>query len=537
MNMRKVAALGVGLIVIAAVTIQFLSPMIFGEDIDFHMNAVLGAEEEERYILVFIDNVGARSLMVTEIFVEQDRVFPGRAVDISVNGGPTQTKDQISLDVKEKCLVRLDVPWGLGVDYDVKVSASASDGALIPKVKSIQAVLKAPSVLTENRLVRLDSLTTSKEDIGALSASFLVEANDLDWVRVMLFTHFTSAWPGYRPVKFYYDPVFNNSAVGGEPEIMAYYQKVGQTLASAGIAVELIDSFGLWNTMIEMQPAVVIMGVDILPKFGNPPVWYGEENQQSLAARWLKIGGVLIWIGDELAVYYGEPSNGSRMNIPGEEPWQSGPVVRGKGDWWLLGYDPIEVGREIGVIGGFINMPVKPTRAGRTLGLETEHVDRPVLLKGKRPGPEVPANVYLYSRYEDRLKELDWSMVAYLPASNGTGGVWYIGVYESAPARYEMIVEAGHPSWDDMINDVAWDTAMAVIHSVWTGLTAQGDKDTAHIYFEPNKGYIGGEIALSTLPLSYPDDLNTVTVRLVAVGYNSETQQYFYDEMAASIPV
>ncbi|MFB0502528.1 MAG: hypothetical protein ACETWE_01700 [Candidatus Bathyarchaeia archaeon] len=39
----------------------------------------------------------------------------------------------------------------------------------------------------------------------------------------------------------------------------------------------------------------------------------------------------------------------------------------------------------------------------------------------------------------------------------------------------------------------------------------------------------------STLPLAYPEELDTVMVRVIAIGYKSDTRQYFYDEKTASI--
>ena len=109
-------------------------------------------------------------------------------------------------------------------------------------------------------------------------------------------------------------------------------------------------------------------------------------------------------------------------------------------------------------------MPLSPTRAGRTLGLRTRYVDRPSHLGGQ-------------------------------------GGVWYMGVQESSPVRWMKDVRARYPAWDDL-DDIAWDTATVVVHSVWTGLTGQGEQDTGHCYFATDRGYISGELRLSSLPLS-----------------------------------
>ncbi len=529
MDKRKIAAVAVVVVIVAVVAAEFLTPYLLGKAVDFKINAVLAAQEEQRYALFFIDNVGDEPLEVNEIYVGDDKVFPGQSAGVSMDGGPMQPREQITLNAKETALVRIENAWSLGEEYNLRVSASAPEAALIPSVRVEQIVVEAPSTLKQGSLLSLGSLAASKEDDGSLSASLDVEANGLDWVRVMQFTHFTPTWSGYRPVKFYYDPIFNNSAIGNEPEIMDYYEKVSEILSSAGIEVEMIDRFGLWNVMVEMQPAIVIMGADVLPKYGSPPVWYGEEDQQSLTSRWLKHGGgVLIWIGEYLGYYYGEPTNGSSMNIPGEEAWRVN-VWAGRGDWWLLGYDAIE--------GGYINTPLGPTRAGKTLGLRTEYVDRSVRIKGERQGPALLTNTYFYGMFEETLKEWSWSTVTYLPVVNGTGGVWYTGVVESAPVRWMEDVRARYPSWDDLVNDVAWDAAMAVIHSVWTGLTGQGDKDTGYAYFTTEKAYIAGELRLSTLPLDYPEGLDSLTVRVVALGYDSETQKYYFDERIASIPV
>jgi len=550
MDKRKIAAVAVVVVIVAAVVAEFLTPYLLGKAVDFKINAVLAAQEEQRYALFFIDNVGHEPLDVNEIYMGDDKVFPGQSAGVSIDGGPMQPREQITLNAKETALVKIENSWSLGEEYNLRVSASAPEAALIPSVRVEQIVVKAPSTLKQGSLLSLGSLAASEEDDGSLSASLDIEAAGLDWVRVMLFTHFTASWPGYKPVKFYYDPVYTvyyngtsnefysttipNTAIGSESDIMGYYGKVSGILSSAGIEVEMIDTFGLWNVMVEMQPAIVIMGTDILPKYGNPPVWYGEEDQQSLASRWLKYGGgVIIWIGDYLAYYYGEPKNGSRMYIPGEEAWRVN-IARGRGDWWLLGYDAIE--------GGYINTPLGPTRAGKTLGLRTQYVDRSVRIKGERQGPALLTNTYFYGMFEETLKEWSWSTVTYLPAVNGTGGVWYIGVVESTPIRpredvpWKRDVRARYPSWDDLVNDVAWDAAMAVIHSVWTGLTGQGGKDTGYAYFTTEKAYIAGELRLSTLPLDYPEGLDSLTVRVVAIGYDSETGQYFYDQKTASIP-
>ena len=111
-----------------------------------------------------------------------------------------------------------------------------------------------------------------------------------------------------------------------------------------------------------------------------------------------------------------------------------------------------------------------------------------------------------------------------------------MGVQESSPVRWMKDVRARYPAWTD-INDIAWDTATVIIHSVWTGLTGQGEQDTGYCYFATDGGYISGELRLSTLHLSYPEDLDAVTVRVVAIGYSSQSQQCLYEEKLASIDV
>jgi hypothetical protein len=89
-----------------------------------------------------------------------------------------------------------------------------------------------------------------------------------------------------------------------------------------------------------------------------------------------------------------------------------------------------------------------------------------------------------------------------------------MGVQESSPVRWMTDVRARYPAWDDL-DDISWDTAT----------------------LPRTRVYISGELRLSSLPLSYPEDLDMVTVRVVAIGYSSETQQYLYDEKVASIDV
>ena len=394
MDKRKIAIIAIAAVIVASLAIQYLSPLLFGAEVDFEVSAVLNAQEELRYILFFIDNVGDQPLKLSQIDVADSKVFPGQPVSVSVDGEPMRMMEEVILNPTETCLVKIDAPWNLGEEYNVKVSALAVEDSLLPKVRTQQVTVKAPSSLKDGDLLTLGSVSASKEADGSLSAGLTIEANGLDWVRVMLFSHFTASWPGCKPVKFYYDPSytlyfnstsekfyyepFPNSAIGSEADIMGYYERVSELLSLAGIEVEMIDSFGLWNLMIELQPAIVIMGADILPRFGNPPIWHGETDQQSLASRWLKNGGVLMWIGDYLGFYYGEPQNSSRMYIPVPEELKIhiGRILHycERGDWWLLGYDPI------GGRGGYINMPLSPTRAGRTLGLRTRYVDRPVFL-------------------------------------------------------------------------------------------------------------------------------------------------------------
>ncbi len=111
-----------------------------------------------------------------------------------------------------------------------------------------------------------------------------------------------------------------------------------------------------------------------------------------------------------------------------------------------------------------------------------------------------------------------------------------MGVRESSPVRWMKDVRACYPAWDDL-EDIAWDAATVLVHSVWTGVTGRGEQDTRHCYFATDRGYISGELRLSSLPLSYPEDLDMVTVRVVAIGYSSESQQHLYDEKVASIDV
>jgi len=158
------------------------------------------------------------------------------------------------------------------------------------------------------------------------------------------------------------------------------------------------------------------------------------------------------------------------------------------------------------------------------------------LSSSKERGKGRLADELFCGNYEEKLKEWAWSSVAYLPFLEGEGGVWYMSVHESSPVRWMKDVRARYPAWDDL-DDIAWDTATVIIHSVWTGLTGQGEQDTGHCYFATDKGYISGELRLSSLPLGHPEDLDMVTVRVVAIGYSSETQQYLYDEKVASIDV
>jgi len=534
---KRISLIGIAIIVVAVVAVVASEILSTGEMPVFTVSATLLGQGNDKALMVFIDNIGNQPLDIVEIRVNGEKIFPAQPAYVSIDEGPMQVHEQIKLEPKKTCLIKMNFSWNSGEEYKVEVSERA---------ETKQIVVKAPSSLPTGPILRLNEASTSKAEDRSLNCKAELEANGLDWVRVMLFTHFTPSWPGFKPVKFYYDGKYTyywnstsrefyydplpNSALGNESTVMKYYERISKILSSAGIDVELIDSFGLWNLMISREPAIVIMGVDILPNFGSPPIWHGEENQQSLVSKWLKSGGILIWIGDYLAYYYGESGNGSRMYIPLEEPWRIN-VERGRGDWWLLGYDPVS--------GSYVNMPLSPTRAGKTLGIKTKYVDRPVSLKGERLGPEVPDNAYFYGVYEERLKEWAWASVAYLPALNGTGGVWYIGVYESVPFRYMNVSQAVYPCWENPAEDAAWDAAMAVIHSVWTDLrlTDREDKDTAYAYFPMEKGYVYGKLTLSTLPLSYPKDLKEVTLRVVAIGYDSENDQYMYDEKIVSLPL
>lgn len=527
MERRKVLIIVI-IVIVGAIGVSQILPMLIGKTVDFNFLVLFEKEAGENSVLLIIKNTSKDQLEVREIHVGDTRIFPGNPVSIAVDGD-FQAVEQIRVEPEETVSVKFSLPWSLGSEYDFRVSAAAYPPSPIPQVTTKQLAAEAPMSVAAEK-IRISSSAASKDEKGAISASLTIETNGLDWVRLMLFTHFVDRWPSQKKVYFYYDPLFNNSAVGNEAEIMAWYSKVSSILSAAGINVVLIDTFGLWTLMTEMKPDVVIMGVDILPAFGNPPIWRGEENQQSLASAWLKSGGVLVWVGDYLAYYYGDPNNGTRINIPGEEPWRIN-IATGHGDWWLLGYDPV-TGTSY-----FLNSPTLPIRSGKTLGLRTKYVDRSPIIKGERLGPALPENVYFYGLNELRLKEQAAATIAYLPVLGGEGGVWYIGVYDSAPVRWETSIYAQHPAWDDLINDVAWDTAMAVIHSVWVGNTGQGDKDTDYLYLVANGNYVEGRVTLSTLPLTYPGELSNAVIRIVAIGYDSRAQKYFYYEEAVTVNV